>query len=107
MLLEGSARDSLHRERMALARQVAADLPSRPGVAGVVLYGSLALGDPPELTPFSDVDLALILEEPLPAHFAEHRVLDDIKVDVTLLSADVVRGFADVPPQRLYQHGWL
>src|SRR5690349_15249580 len=100
MLLKGSARESLHHDLMALARKVAADLPSRPGVAGVVLYGSLALGDPPELTPFSDVDLALSLEEPLPAHFAEHRVIDHVKVDVTLFSADVVRGIADAPQQR-------
>jgi hypothetical protein len=73
----------------------------------MVLYGSLASGDPPELTQFSDVDIALILDRELPAHFTEHRLLDGVKVDVLFFPIDTARRLASQQPERLYQDGWL
>jgi hypothetical protein len=92
---------------LAIARRYVDENHSRPGVAGMVLYGSLASGDPPELTQFSDVDIALILDRELPAHFTEHRLLDGVKVDVLFFHIDTARGLVSRQPERLYQDGWL
>jgi hypothetical protein len=92
---------------LATARRYVDENHSEPGVVGMVLYGSLASGDPPELTQFSDVDVALILDHPLPAYFTEHRLLNEIKVDVLLFHIDTVRGLVAPQPERLYQGGWV
>ncbi len=91
---------------LAVARVWAERLTEREGVVGVFLYGSLA-GDPSQLTEFSDVDLALVLEDDfLPAHFAEHRVFEGVKTDTTLLSASTLRSWQSAPPERLYAGHW-
>jgi predicted nucleotidyltransferase len=92
---------------MAAARRYAESLRSRPGVVGVMLYGSLASGDPPELTPFSDVDIALILDSEPPAHFVEHRLFENAAIDVLFYPIDTVRALITEPPQSLYAGGWL
>ncbi len=92
---------------LAVARVWAERLTEREGVVGVFLYGSLA-GDPGQLTEFSDVDLALVLEDDfLPAHFAEHRVFEGVKTDTTLLSASTLRSWLAKPPERLYGGNWV
>ena len=99
--------EARHRKLLATARKYAGSRQSEPGIAGIVLYGSLTSGDPPELTPFSDVDMALILDRELPAHFAEHRLVDGIKLDVIFLPIDTLRELVARQPERLYQGGWL
>jgi predicted nucleotidyltransferase len=95
------------RKLMATARQYADSIQSQPGVVGIVLYGSLALGAPAELTQFSDVDLAVILDRDLPTHFAEHRLVDGIKLDVTLIHMGWLREQVAKPPEGLDPGGWV
>jgi hypothetical protein len=92
---------------METARRYADSLQSQPGVAGILLYGSLSSGDPPELTPFSDVDVALVLDREMPAHFTEHRLVNGVKVDVLLFHRDTLRDLVARQPERLYQGGWV
>jgi hypothetical protein len=99
--------EDVRKRLMAAARRYAENLRSRPGVVGVMLYGSLASGDPPELTPFSDVDIALILDNELPAHFVEHRLRDGVAMDVLFYHSDTVRALITEPPQSLYAGSWL
>jgi predicted nucleotidyltransferase len=99
--------EARHKTLLAMARKYAGSRQSEPGIAGIVLYGSLTSGDPPELTPFSDVDMALILDRELPAHFIEHRLADGIKLDVIFLQIDALRDLVARKPERLYQGGWL
>lgn len=82
------------------------ELKSRPGVVGVFLYGSLARGAK-ALHELSDVDVALVLEDAhLPAHYAEHRLLEGIKTDTTLMSASTLEDWQQKPPGRLYEGHW-
>ncbi len=82
------------------------ELKSRSGVVGVFLYGSLARGAK-ALHEFSDVDVALVLEDAhLPAHYAEHRLLEGIKTDTTLMSASTLEDWQQKPPSRLYEGHW-
>ncbi|MGC4045869.1 MAG: nucleotidyltransferase domain-containing protein [Armatimonas sp.] len=82
------------------------ELKSRPGVVGVFLYGSLARGAD-ALHEFSDVDVALVLEDnDIPAQYAEHRLLDRVKTDTTLLPASTLDGWQQTPPTRLYEGHW-
>lgn len=99
--------ESLRQKLMAVAREYADRLAPEPDVVGMALYGSLASGEPPELTHLSDVDIALILDRELPAHFTEHRLVNGVKVDVLLFSLDTVRGLVREPPQSLYGGGWV
>lgn len=97
---------ALRSELLSVARAWTSELSLRPGVVGVFLYGSLA-GDPLELTAFSDVDVALALDETaLPEHFAEHRLNDGTKTDTTLLAASTLRGWCQMPPEGLFAGHW-
>jgi predicted nucleotidyltransferase len=97
-------------ELLTIAHAWSKELEARPGVVGIFLYGSLA-GDPKELTEFSDVDIALVLEDEdedntLPPHFAEHRLYEGIKTDTALLAASTLRGWLTSPPTSLYAGHW-
>ncbi|MEN3009950.1 MAG: nucleotidyltransferase domain-containing protein [Candidatus Bipolaricaulaceae bacterium] len=63
------------------ARSVLQELQGHPKAKAVVLFGSWARG---EVTPLSDVDLAVIMENPTPADEAEVGSLYSPKVDVVL-----------------------
>ena len=63
---------------MRVAVPYAESLRSRPGLLGILLYGSLVRGS---LTAFSDIDLALFYEGE-PPHGIERRVVDGVKVDL-------------------------
>jgi predicted nucleotidyltransferase len=99
--------EAVRSKLMDTAQRYADSIQSQPGVVGIVLYGSLASGDPPELTQFSDVDLSLVVDRELPAHFSEHRLRDAVKVDVILFHESTLRDLASRRPERLYQGGWL
>jgi predicted nucleotidyltransferase len=74
-----SSVEAIQKRLHAVATRCAQDLqaPHRP--VALLLYGSLARGG---LTPFSDVDIAVIVPGALPAYRVEHRLVDDVKVDV-------------------------
>ncbi len=95
----------IRRRLMAVARRYALPLRRRPGVAGLVVYGSLA-GDPAELTSFSDVDIAVILDRRMPAHFTEHRLAGSIKADLLLFSIRRLRRIAGRSPKQLAASTW-
>jgi len=90
---------------MAAARRASIGLRRRPGVVGLALYGSLA-GDPAELTPFSDVDMALILDRKCPPHFTEHRLVGKVKADLLLFHLDRLREIASRSAERLAASSW-
>jgi len=88
-----------------VARQCASRLKERPGVVGLALYGSLA-GDPAELTGFSDVDMGVILKEPMPAHFTEHRLVGGVKADLLLFHLDTLREIGRRTLVQLAKSSW-
>lgn len=91
---------------LAVAERAAAPLRRDPGIAGLLLYGSLA-GNPAELTPFSDVDLAVIPRGKPPGHFAEHRLADGVKLDLTIYSRATLRRVSSLDADRLAGCGWV
>jgi hypothetical protein len=95
------------RRLMATARQYVGSIQSKPGLVGIVLYGSLAWGDPSELTPFSDVDLALLLDGEPPAHGAEQRLAEGMKLDVSLISMGWLREQLGPQPERREEDNWV
>ncbi|MEK7474415.1 MAG: nucleotidyltransferase domain-containing protein [Candidatus Coatesbacteria bacterium] len=96
-----------HRSRlMAVARRCVPALRKRPGVVGLALYGSLA-GDPTELTGFSDVDMAVIYDRPLPAHFTEHRLAEGVKLDLLLFHRKTLREIGNRTLDQLARSSWI
>jgi hypothetical protein len=95
---------------LKVAHRYAVERAREPGVVGVLLYGSLASPDgAAELTPLSDVDVAVILDDalPVPAHFTEHRMRDGVKVDALVFPLATICALAEDPPERLWGRGWL
>jgi len=90
---------------MATACAYAKALRKRKGAAGLALYGSLA-GDPSELTRFSDIDIAVILDGPMPEHFTEHRLVGGIKADLLLFRLDNLREIGKRSPEQLRDSTW-
>jgi predicted nucleotidyltransferase len=99
--------EAVRRQLMTVARRYADRLESQPGVVGILLYGSLASGNQQEVTALTDIDIALVLDRALPAHFTEHRLLGGVKVDVLLFQASALRDLVSRQPERLYQDGWV
>ncbi|HET6387212.1 MAG TPA: hypothetical protein VFJ58_27805 [Armatimonadota bacterium] len=92
---------------MALARGYAGMLKGRPEIVGIAVYGSLSNGNCPDLTPFSDIDLALVFEGPLPAFFLEHRLFQGVKVDLAHYRGAELEALGDKLPYSLFQNGWV
>ncbi len=95
--------ESYRRKLMAVARAYAEQLQQRPQAVGIVLYGSLARGG---ITDRSDIDMILIYTGELPPYFAEHRIVDQIKVDLIFWQIEAVRDLVVHPPADIYQPGW-
>ena len=72
-------------------------LRGRPGLLGVLLYGSLGRG---ELTIFSDIDLALFYEDEEPRR-TEHRLFKGEKVDTIAFPLSDVTKLLDPLPRSL------
>jgi predicted nucleotidyltransferase len=90
---------------LAIAARFADDLRQRPGVQGAFLYGSLARGD---LSPFSDVDVAVIYRDgSVPPYNAEHRLVDGVKVDAISFDLAAIRLMATHPPDEVTGVGYL
>jgi predicted nucleotidyltransferase len=83
--------DAIRNKLMTVANSYAQTLQSRPYIVGLVLYGSLARGG---LTPFSDVDIVAIYDGKLPDYRCEHRLINDVKVDVIFEQLDKVKDLA-------------
>src|SRR5690349_1185071 len=90
--------EAVRRQLMTVARRYADRLESQSDVVGILLYGSLASRNLQELTPDSDIDIALILDRALPAHFTEHRLLGGVKMDVLFFHASALRDLVSRPP---------
>lgn len=84
------------RELWQVARRYVEVLSLRPNVAGLVVYGSLARGG---LTRFSDIDIALICDEPLPSYWVEHRMTYGERMDLLIEPWEPVR---TLPERALY-----
>src|SRR5438132_13971273 len=95
------------RERLlSVAHRYAEGLQRRPNVTGLAIYGSLACCDPADITEFSDIDFALILDGELPSYFVEHRVVEGIRLDVLYFPRSLVVDLAVHPPFSLFERGW-
>lgn len=70
--------NALRNHLLSVALPYAESLRNRPGLVGILLYGSLVRGS---LTAFSDIDMAIFYEDS-PVCRIEHRVVDHIKVDL-------------------------
>lgn len=82
---------------LRVALPYAESLKSRPGVRAIMLYGSLVRGS---LTPFSDIDIALLYDSE-PPYRIEHRLVDGTKVDVISFSVQEVTKLLDPIPSAL------
>ncbi|MBM3216629.1 nucleotidyltransferase domain-containing protein [Candidatus Poribacteria bacterium] len=92
--------DALRERLWTTARTFAATLENRPNVVGLILYGSLAHGG---LTPFSDVDIAAVMDGALPEHFAEHRVVGGIKADLIFVERESLLDLLVHVPKHFYE----
>jgi predicted nucleotidyltransferase len=93
-----STLEAIQERLLAVAARCVRDLQARHRPAALLLYGSLARGG---LTPFSDVDIAVIVPEALPAYRVEHRLVDDVKVDVIFSQMAAVTDLTVHVPQSL------
>jgi predicted nucleotidyltransferase len=89
--------NALREQLLSIALPYAESLKSRPGLVGILLYGSLARGG---LSPFSDIDLA-VLYEGEPPHQIEHRVVEGKKLDVIAYPLECVTGLLDPLPRSM------
>jgi predicted nucleotidyltransferase len=90
--------EAVQERLLAVATRCARDLQARHQPAALLLYGSLARGG---LTPFSDVDIAVVVPGALPAYRVEHRLVDDVKVDVIFSQMAAVTDLTVHVPQSL------
>lgn len=87
--------DTLEETRSRLwsvARGYTQVLTLRPNVVGLILYGSLARGG---LTRFSDIDIAVLYDEPVPPYWVEHRMTYGVRMDLLAERWEHLRALPD------------